>query len=265
MITDNPRPRPRVIVIGLASCFGCQLQITNSEPHLMELLDQIDLEFWGLVSSEEMPDEYDVAVIEGAVTTKESEELVKKIREKAAHVMAIGACANTAGVTGMAENDLPQRAESVYGAQIPTACGELITPRPLSDVITVDSHVYCCPIDSRDFVTQLQRVLFGSNAVREERTLCDDCKRNGNDCFFNQGQLCMGLVTRAGCNTRCVNRGRVCFGCAGLSSAANLDSARRACEKYGIDPARFDAALQIFSQVPLAEAGRQGSDEPTSA
>ena len=44
-----------------------------------------------------MPDTYDVAIIEGAVTTRESEETVRRVRERAAHVMAIGACAVTVG------------------------------------------------------------------------------------------------------------------------------------------------------------------------
>mgnify|MGYP003284349587 FL=1 len=44
---------PRVVVVGLASCFGCQLQITNIEAHLMEVLGQIDLQYWQLASSED--------------------------------------------------------------------------------------------------------------------------------------------------------------------------------------------------------------------
>ncbi len=265
IITDNPRPKPRVVVVGLASCFGCQLQITNTDPNLMELLDQIDLEYWQLVTSETMPETYDVAIIEGSITTKESEELVRQVRERATYVMAIGACAVTGGVTGMAYDHLAERTDEVYGANVPAACGEMIQPRPVSDVIAVDSQVFCCPIDTRDFAVQLQRVLFGSNTVREEATLCASCKRNENDCFYNQGRLCMGLVTRSGCNARCVNRGRPCFGCAGLSPAANLDSAREACEGYGVDPGSFDAALQMFSQVQLTKEGKQGDDSPVTS
>ena len=44
----------------------------------MEVLGQIDLRYWQLASSEPMPDEFDVAVIEGAVTTEESERLVQQ-------------------------------------------------------------------------------------------------------------------------------------------------------------------------------------------
>lgn len=251
MITESNRTKPRVVVVGLASCFGCQLQITNDEPHLTELLDQIDLEYWQLVSSDDMPETYDVAIVEGAVTTAQSEELLKRVREKAAHVMAIGACAVTGGVPGMATDGLDERINQVYGAALPTSCGDAIAPRPVSDVIAVDSVVRCCPIDSRDFVAQLQRVLFGSNASQSQRTLCADCKRNETECFYNQGKLCMGLVTRSGCGARCVNLGRECMGCAGLSEAANLDAARLACETYGIPVEAFDATLRVFNQVEL--------------
>ena len=94
---EKPQP-PRVVVVGLASCFGCQLQITNVEEHLLDVLGQIDLRYWQLTSSEPMPDAFDVAVIEGAVTTVEAEETVRQLRERAGAVIAIGACACTGGV-----------------------------------------------------------------------------------------------------------------------------------------------------------------------
>lgn len=249
LITDSERRVPRVVVVGLASCFGCQLQITNAEPYLTQILGQIDLQYWQLVTSEDMPESYDVAIIEGAVTTRESEETVRAVREKAAHVMSIGACATTAGVTGMAAPRLDERAAEVYGDAVPGASGELIEPRPVSAVIDVDSEVRCCPIDPMDFVAALQRALFGSNRLPDTRTLCSDCKRNETECFYNEGTLCLGLVTRAGCGARCVNLGRPCNGCAGLSPDANLPAARAACAAYGVEVADFDKALEMFNQV----------------
>lgn len=259
LITDAERSVPRVVVVGLASCFGCQLQITNAEPYLMQILGQIDLQYWQLVTSEDMPGEYDVAIIEGAVTTRESEETVRAVRAKAAHVMAIGACATTAGVTGMAAPGLGERVGQVYGGAAPDSCGELIAPRPVSAVIDVDSEVRCCPIDPMDFVAALQRALFGSNRLADTRTLCSDCKRNETECFYNQGTLCLGLVTRAGCGARCVNLGRPCNGCAGLSPDANLEAARAACATYGVPVPAFDQALEMFNQVnpAITEGGDQ--------
>lgn len=261
LITDNSRPRPKVMVIGLASCFGCQLQITNNEPHLVELLDQIDLQYWQLVSSETLPDDYDVAIIEGAVSTQESAELLKKVRAQAKHVMAIGACAVTGGIPGLAHDELSESVSQVYGGELPEACGTAIAPRPVSDVIEVDSFVRCCPIDPSDFVKELQRVLFGSNATQSQRTICADCKRNETECFYDQGKLCMGLVTRSGCGARCVNLGRECMGCAGLSPVANVEAARMACERYDISVDSFDAALRVFNQVQIAKEAASDNEE----
>lgn len=242
---------PRVVVVGLASCFGCQLQITNIEAHLMEVLGQIDLQYWQLASSDPMPEEFDVAVIEGAVTTEESEHLVEELRQKADTVIAIGACATTAGIPGMAAEGFIQRPGSVYDL-VPEACGEMISPRAVGSVIDVDYEVRCCPIDAYDFVDVLQRALYGSNKIDSTATMCGSCKRNETGCFYTKGVMCLGLVTRAGCDARCVNLGRPCNGCRGLSPDANLPAAREACRAAGIPVEDFDKALEMFNQTDPA-------------
>ncbi|WP_172623378.1 NADH-quinone oxidoreductase subunit B family protein [Arabiibacter massiliensis] len=239
---------PRVVVAGLASCFGCQLQITNAEAHLLDVLGQIDLRYWQLASSDPMPDEFDVAIIEGAVTTEEAEDLVRDLRRRARTVIAIGACATTAGIPGMAADGFLERPGQVY-SHVPAACGDMVAPRSVGSVVDVDFEVRSCPIDTLDFVDVLQRALYGSNKAFTTRTMCGDCKRNETTCFFGKGQLCLGLVTTAGCGARCVNLGRPCNGCRGLSPDANLASAREACERYGVPSARLDEALQMFNQT----------------
>lgn len=254
---DGRERLPRVCITGLASCFGCQLQITNVEAHLMEVLGQIELVSWQLAQDGEMPDEIDVAVIEGAVTTEESMRTVRALRERARSVIAIGACATTAGIPGLASEDFLARPAAVYG-HVPDACGEMIAPRPVSAVVDVDFEVRCCPIDPYDFIAQLARALYGSNRSLPTRTMCGDCKINGTECFFEAGTVCLGLVTRAGCGARCVAIGRPCNGCAGLSPDANLAAAREACGRYGVDAARFESALELFNQAGGALAGREG-------
>ena len=244
----------RVVVVGLASCFGCQLQITNAEAHLLDVLGQIDVRYWQLTSSEPMPEQFDVAVIEGAVTTEESAETVRRLRERAAAVIVIGACANTAGIPGMAAERFLSRPLEVYGGDVPDACGEMIAPRPVDAVIDVDFRVRCCPIDPYDFIDVLHRALWGSNRSIPTKTLCGECKRNERTCFFSKQTLCLGLVTTAGCGARCPNLGRPCNGCAGLSPDANLESARDACARYGVDVPAFDKALEMFNQTNPALA-----------
>lgn len=254
-LARRTRP-PRVVVAGLASCFGCQLQITNVESHLMEVLGQIDLRYWQLASSEAMPEDFDVAVVEGAVTTEESEAVVRALRAKASVLIAVGACATTAGIPGMAAAGFMERPGQVYG-RVPAACGGMVAPRPVSAVAPVDFEVRACPIDSLDFVAVLQRALYGSNRTVRTSTMCGDCRHNETECFFAKGTLCLGLVTRSGCGAKCVALGRPCNGCRGLSPDANLESAREACGRYGVSVDDFDQALQMFNQVDPAISARE--------
>ncbi len=247
---------PRVVITGLASCFGCQLQITNVESHLMDVLGQIDLSYWQLASSESMPEEFDIAIVEGAVTTEESERTLRLLRSRAKTLIAIGACATTAGIPGMAAAEFAERPDDVYGSA-PAACGAMISPRPVSAVVDVDYEVYCCPVDSLGLIDVLQRALYGSNKTLSTRTMCGECKCNETSCFYGEGTLCLGLVTRAGCGARCVSLGRPCNGCRGLSPDANLDAAREACRASGVPVEDFDQALEMFNQVNPALRGSE--------
>lgn len=240
---------PRVVLVGLASCFGCQINITNNEAHLTEVLGQIDMRYWQLTSSDPLPEDFDVAVVEGAVTTEESAEVVRRLRRQAKMLIAIGACACTGGIPGMAAAGFDGRACQVYGDRVPEACGTMIEPRPVSAVAEVDFEVLCCPIDPFDFVDVLQSALYGSNRYESTTTMCGSCKRNERTCYFAEGRMCLGLVTKSGCGARCPALGRPCNGCAGLSPDANLRTARVVCERAGIDVRRFDQALGMFNET----------------
>lgn len=254
--SEAARP-PRVVFIGLASCFGCQINITNIEAHLLEVLGQIDLGYWQLTSSIPMPEAFDVAVIEGAVTTAEAADTVREARQKAKTVITIGACANTAGIPGMASVEFPAQLEAVYGSTVPAACGTMQAPVPVKDVVAVDFEVPCCPIDPYEFVRVLDSALYGSNHVEATSVLCGECTRNERGCFYKNGKQCLGLVTKAGCGARCPALGRPCNGCAGLSPDANVASARGFVERRGFDVRRFDDALGLFNTVSLTAEGEE--------
>lgn len=242
----------RVVVVGLASDFGCQVQITNS-PHLLEVLDQIELGYWQLASSGHLPDQFDVAVIEGAITTEEHIETVKMLREKASAVILIGACAISGGIPGLATTgDLEERVGCVYGEDGSiVACGR-ISPLPVDAVIDVDYRVPGCPIEPAEFVAVVQRALMGLSDNIPREPLCAACKLKENICFYSKGRVCLGLVTRAGCDAKCVTLGRPCTGCRGVAADANIDSARAIAAEYGLDPALLEAALELYNTLEEA-------------
>lgn len=239
---------PRVVLVGLASCYGCQINITNIEQHLLDVLGQIDMRYWQLTSSDPMPEKFDVAVIEGAATTEDAVETVKRLREAANCVITIGACAKTAGIPGMAAAKFDGRAGEVYGDVPAQVQNDYIEPKAISEIIDVDYEVNCCPIDPYDFVRTLHHALRGSNIYTHTSTLCGECKSNERGCFYARGELCLGLVTQSGCGARCPSLGRPCSGCAGMSKDANLETSRKSADKAGIGAARFDKALEIFNQ-----------------
>ena len=175
-------------------------------------------------------------------------------------MIAVGACATTAGIPGMAAGNVEAGAAAVYGeAGAPEACGELVDPAPISAYIDVDFEVLCCPIDTFAFIDVLQRAIYGSNRLPQTATLCGECKHNDRGCFFGRGILCLGLVTRCGCGARCTSLGRPCNGCAGLSPDANVTAARAVCAESGVSVAAFDEALQMFNYVnpALSEASEE--------
>ena len=256
-VKSNRSPMPRVVVFGFASCFGCQLQITNVEKHLMDVLGQIDLRYWQLVSSEPLPDEFDVAVIEGAITHGEALELVKEIRQRAKAVISIGSCAGTAGIPALASERLEDNSAHVYGNKLPEICGELVKPLAIKDVVPVDFAVHCCPIDPYAFIDILLRALYGSNKSNSTTTLCGSCKINQTPCLYERGEICLGLVTRSGCGARCPKLGRACNGCAGLSPDANIQSACDVVASYGRDPEVFRERLALFNTNELTGKAAQ--------
>lgn len=243
--------KPRVVVVGLASCFGCQINLTNAEAHLMDILNQVDMRYWQLTSSDSLPEDFDIAIIEGAVTTEEARATVKMLRERAKTVITIGACANTGGIPGIAAEGAGLEANTacVYGDAVPTAAGAMCEPAPVKAHIAVDYEVPCCPVEPLAFAQVLHHALYGSNAQQLTSTLCGECKRNERGCFYEGGVLCLGMVTRSGCGARCPSLGRPCKGCAGVSSDANVDGARNVSASYGVDADRFDEVLSIFNHA----------------
>jgi len=83
---------------ALTSCYGCQLQLAMMD-EILQLLPHAEIVCWFMLERDSYEDEpVDIAFIEGSVSTEEEVELVKKIRENAKIVVAVGSCAVHGGV-----------------------------------------------------------------------------------------------------------------------------------------------------------------------
>lgn len=241
----------RVVVVALASDYGCQVQMTNIEDHLLDVLGTFELSYWQLASSGHMPAEYDVAIVEGAATTNGHLSLLREVRATASTVIAIGSCAVSGGVPGLASRgDLSERARAVFGDAPPVVVArDQVAPKPVGAVIEVDYHVPGCPIEPTEFLSVLRRALMGLANRPAREPLCAACKIAENACFYETGIVCLGLVTRTGCEARCVSLGRPCTGCRGIAEDANVAAARDIVAEHGLEPSAFDSALDLFNSA----------------
>ena len=245
---------PRLVVLSLASDFGCQVQLTNMTGELLDVLGLVDLSYWQLATSGHMPADYDVAIIEGAVTTDEHVALLANVRRTAAVVIAMGTCANTGGIPAIAGGlGYESRYAAVYGDGIAVAPGRR-APLPVDFFIKVDYHVPGCPIDTDEFLRVLSHVLLGLSDRVPDMTMCASCKVNETVCFYDRGELCLGLVTRAGCGARCTSLGRACTGCRGIAPDANLVSAREIAARSGVRTGDLDKALRVYNALTEVHA-----------
>ena len=224
--------KPKVAFFDFAGCEGDQLQIANLEEEILDLLGHIEVVSFREVMKEHS-DDYDIAFVEGSCTRQKDEERLKKIRKNAKIVVAIGACATIGGINSLKNyQDTETVKRTVYGKNADLF--DTYPARPIDAVIPVDAYVHGCPMDRDEFLNVVKSLLLGKKPEIPNYPVCVECKKNENVCAFERGEFCVGPITRAGCNSCCVNEGTKCWGCRGMVDNPNENSQKEVLIKYGL-------------------------------
>jgi coenzyme F420-reducing hydrogenase gamma subunit len=225
--------KPKVAFFDFACCEGCQLQVANLGEALLDILEVIDVVEFREVMSEKWPQSFDIAIIEGSITTSHAVERIKEIRARSKVLIAYGSCATIGGVNGMKNNyELKDIREYVYKDK--AEFFDTIPTRAVHQVVNVDYSVNGCPIYPPEFIRILKAALAGLPYHVPDNSVCVECKLNENICLFERGISCAGPITRSGCNSWCVNNGNICYGCRGMVSNPNENGFKAVLEKYDI-------------------------------
>ncbi|RLE95215.1 MAG: F420-nonreducing hydrogenase [Thermoprotei archaeon] len=226
----------KVALVGLSGyCSGCEVALIDLG---QEILTKVNIVYSTLVADyEEIPSNIDLSLVSGAVRTEHDIEILKEIREKSSKVIALGTCASFGGIPGLANLYVVRdMLKEVYGEKVlPVEVLKLTrAAAPVSEYIEVDYMIPGCPPPYKLLRDTLLSIVEKNTFPKPPfKTVCDECPLEKKDefsskvyrlgeieidpsrCLLEQGILCMGIATVAGCKAHCPSRGAPCRGCRG--------------------------------------------------
>ncbi len=146
--------RLKLATVWLDGCAGCHMSLLDMDAAIIQLARKIDIVYGPLVDAREFPEDVDVTLVEGAVSSQDDLAKIQKIRARTQVLISLGDCAVTGNVPAMRNsvpvNKLLQRVY-VEGSQgnkvlpmdrVPPL---LKTARPVREFVKVDISVPGCP------------------------------------------------------------------------------------------------------------------------
>ena len=239
--------KPRLGVFKFASCDGCQLSLLAAEDHLLEIAGAVEIAYFLEATSRITPGPYDIALVEGSITTSHDAHRIEQIRRDSKFLITIGACATAGGIQALRNwSDCEEFVQAVYAT--PETISTLATSTAIADHVKVDFELRGCPINQNQLVEVIGSLLAGRRPQTPVHCVCLDCKRRGTVCtMVAQGQACLGPVTQAGCNAICPSYNRGCFGCYGPAAQPNLVSITDHFADEGMPKEQIVRSLRSFN------------------
>jgi sulfhydrogenase subunit delta len=221
---SKPTNKPSLAVHKFSSCDGCQLSILNLEDELLDLVGAVEIAYFLEATSQIQPGPYDIAMVEGSITTPHEAERIRKIRAESGILIAIGTCATAGGIQALRNfTQADNLANLIYDH--PEYLHYLDTSTAISEHVPVDLELWGCPINKYQLLEAVVALLQQRKPRLPTHSVCLDCKRNGTVCVMvAEGTPCVGPVTRSGCGALCPANGRGCYGCFGPAPDADLDT-----------------------------------------
>lgn len=160
----------RLATTWLDGCSGCHMSALDMDERWIELASLVDLVYSPLVDAKEYPENVDVVLVEGAVSSEEDLEKIQKIRERTKILVSLGDCAVTANVPSMRNRfpvaEVEHRAyieNAQLNQQVPRQVIPALLPksRPVHEFVDVDVFVPGCPPSADTIHFVLMEVLAG--------------------------------------------------------------------------------------------------------
>jgi coenzyme F420-reducing hydrogenase gamma subunit len=238
--------------------------VLDCEDELITLAERVDIAYFVEAISRPLEGEFDVALVEGSISTPEQENHIRDIRQRSRFLVTLGACAAHGGIQALRNfNQADRFLKIVYAS--PQYIESLDQSRPAMDYVRVDLQLQGCPINKGQLLAVLSKLLLGSAPRMPNHALCLDCKRKNLVCVLvARGEPCMGPVTTTGCGVLCPSYDRPCYSCFGPSFQPNTASLASWFERLGYPREEISRMFHgYYSQAPaFKEQGERLVDGP---
>src|SRR5262245_1644703 len=97
----EPPRKVRAATVWLDGCSGCHMSFLDLDERLIELAQYLEMVYTPLIDLKTYPDDVDVALVEGAVSSDEDLEKIQRIRRQTKVLIAFGCCSVTGNVPSM--------------------------------------------------------------------------------------------------------------------------------------------------------------------
>jgi NAD-reducing hydrogenase small subunit len=144
----------KVATTWLDGCSGCHMSFLDMDERLVELVQQVDIVYSPLVDTKVLPDDIDVGILEGSISSDHDLETAREFRKNCKILVSLGDCAVNGNVPAMRNHfklkDVIDRAyieTATIQPQIPTRDVPRLLPvvKPIHGVVGVDVFVPGCP------------------------------------------------------------------------------------------------------------------------
>lgn len=146
--------KTRMATVWLDGCSGCHMSFLDMDERLLAIADRVDLVYSPLVDAKLFPENVDLTLVEGAVSSEDDLHKLVMVRSRTSLLVALGDCAVTSNVPGMrnyfSRDDVLRRAyveNSSINRRIPSEAIPRLLPKskPIHEFVKVDFFVPGCP------------------------------------------------------------------------------------------------------------------------
>lgn len=243
--------KPKVAIISLTSCEGCQFALLDLGQKFLDFASQVQLMDFRLIEDQEdLGANLDIAIVEGTPITDANIKTLKDMRKRSKILVVLGNCAAMGGIPEIknyheGKNTIKHVYKYIQGINNPEI-------KEVDNFVKVDFIFPGCPINGEEFLKYMPEILKlvtvgeeGEMPMIPDQPVCVECRAAGNRCLLLDKKPCFGPMILGGCNAVCPTSRMGCQGCRGLRPTGNVGAMRSALKNM-ISDDEFENITEIY-------------------